>query len=205
MPMKRILIGAAGALVAWAMPWAANVARAADIRVVVTEVRERGIAKIPAVIRVEGNFGDAEADAFNDAAGGIRNATVYFNSPGGAVRSGVMLGRIIRARGFVTAVANRETCYSACALAWLAGKKRFIGYSAAVGFHAPHDKRGKRVTAAEVIVATYVRHLGLSDATAAYVLATDPKDLTFMTNELDGKAHGIQLTRLPIPAYQPLP
>jgi hypothetical protein len=209
--MKHILIGvvavpfALATLLAASAASTANAAHAADIKVVVTEVREHGITKIPAVIRVEGKFGDAEADAFNGAAGGIRNAIVYFNSPGGAVRSGVMLGRIIRARGFVTAVANRETCYSACALAWLAGKKRFIGYSAAVGFHAPHGKKWERIPAAEAIVAAYVRYLGFSDATASYVLAADPKDLNFMTNELDGNAHGIALTWLPIPTYTPLP
>ena len=203
--MKHILNGVVGALATLLAAGPAGAAQAAEIKVMVNEVREDGITKIPAVIRVEGKFGDAEDDAFNDAIDGIRNATIYFHSQGGAIRSGVMLGRIIRARGFHTAVANREICYSACALAWLAGKRRFIGYSAAVGFHAPHDKRGERVAAAEAIIATYVRHLGLSDATAAYVLATDPKDLTFMTNELDGKAHGIALTWISIPTYTPLP
>jgi hypothetical protein len=38
--------------------------------------------------------------------------------------------------------------------------------------------------------------MGLPDDFAPYVLEPGPKELNFLMNELDGRAHGIELTKL---------
>jgi hypothetical protein len=79
---------------------------------------------------------------------------VIFNSPGGSVRGGMQLGRLIRNYGLDTAVNNsifyydrmsadrtedmisREAqCASACTLAFLGGKRRTLGKGARFGLH----------------------------------------------------------------------
>jgi hypothetical protein len=46
---------------------------------------------------------------------------------------------VLRKKRFRTAVRDYQECSSACALAWLGGMQRFLGY-AMVGFHAPYTK-----------------------------------------------------------------
>ncbi len=49
---------------------------------------------------------------------------VLFGSGGGSLRAGLIIGEKIRQLGLETAVSYDTVCASACALAWLAGKKR---------------------------------------------------------------------------------
>jgi hypothetical protein len=73
---------------------------------------------------------------------------VCFNSPGGSLREGIRIGRVIRESGLGTAVGENAVCESACALAFMAGSQyvrgsrqmmpdRHIHSSARLGFHAP--------------------------------------------------------------------
>jgi hypothetical protein len=51
----------------------------------------------------------------------------------------------------------------------------------------------------------YLRDMGLPRRVAAYVLEPGPKDLNFLMSEDDGRAHGIELTKLSIREFVPLP
>ena len=75
-----------------------------------------------------------------------RMHTLSLAGPGGLVEPTLKLGRAVRAKGITTVVEAGRGCYSACALLFLAGDSRIVGYepkslfraSAKVGFHAPY-------------------------------------------------------------------
>lgn len=80
---------------------------------------------------------------------------LYLNSPGGALKAGLDIGRLVRRAGLTTAVeADRHVCDSACTLAFAGGVRRhyvngariFEGMTAmtGLGFH-PAWRRGNAV------------------------------------------------------------
>jgi hypothetical protein len=189
-------------IIAAALSLVSGAAHAVDVKVIIPET-----ATSPAVIDVTGRFEDNDDDnKLNTATVTIKRATIYLQSNGGSARGGTLLGVTIRRRGFDTAVANREACMSACAVAWLAGRKRFLGDWAQLGFHAPTNKTtGQRSAAVDAILGRYFTSMGVSEKGAAYLLAPRPWEMNYIVNERDGEAHGIKLIRMSIPEHVPLP
>jgi ClpP class serine protease len=56
----------------------------------------------------------------------VLGAVVFLSSPGGAVGTGINIGREIKARKFVTVVDKDQVCASMCGAIWLAGRIRFV-------------------------------------------------------------------------------
>ena len=75
-------------------------------------------------------------------------AVVIFNSDGGNVLAGILIGEEIFKKKLATQVRNGERCASACAIAWLGGTKRFMGSEARVGFHAAYNSETGRESGA---------------------------------------------------------
>jgi hypothetical protein len=109
----------------------------AEIKVVAPETDAH-----PAVVTVSGQFRRGDNLIFFDAVEKIHSATVYFDSPGGSTFAGIGIGEIIHERGFHTAVINYGKCTSACALAWLGGRERYLGGYAEIYFHHPFFAKG---------------------------------------------------------------
>jgi hypothetical protein len=209
--MKRFALATSVA----ATLFVATSAQAADINVVVPETAAHG-----AVVLVTGRIYDDDGKAFATVVAGINDATVYFVSGGGQLSSALTMGWTIRRKGFRTAVLDFQSCYSACALVWLAGTKRFAGYHASIGFHSAQEVLPKkrvvsdnfedlfslqRSEQANKHVANYLTgFLGLPRSAVGYVTEAAPDDLTILSVER-GKEHGIEFERISIPAYNPLP
>jgi hypothetical protein len=154
-------------------------ARAADVTLVAKET-----PKTPAIIYVKGRFEQLdEYKKFNAVVMPISKAIVFLRSPGGLMAVGVGIGMSIRDKGFTTAVADKERCTSACAIAWMGGTPRMMGSLAHIGFHAPFDRN----TLAETPSATnairgYLYKLGLSEAAAHYLTQPlGPKSAAWLT------------------------
>ena len=145
--MTRRIVVALAALLAATGAAGANSAHAANI---VVERPETPTS--PAVVSLTARIGDGDYAAFIAATQDMKKATVYFFSEGGKITDGLLIGQTIREKRFSTAIADRNTCLSACALAWLGGVKRYLGTFAAVGFHAPYDKTGQRTAQSEAAV-----------------------------------------------------
>jgi hypothetical protein len=63
-----------------------------------------------------------------------------------------------------------DNCASACALAWLAGVKRFMGPKARVGFHAAFNKSSRQETGmGNALVGAYLTKLGLPLKAVIYI------------------------------------
>jgi ATP-dependent protease ClpP protease subunit len=68
--------------------------------------------------------------------GGQRISEVYLDSPGGSLHAGMRIGMAMYAAKVGTVVNRGAECQSACALAFLAGKNRYIvGDEGNFGFH----------------------------------------------------------------------
>jgi hypothetical protein len=198
--MKRILTGVVGA---FATLLVASLAQAADIRVETPET-----ATSPAVVTVAGRFKEPDYRRFIDITAGIKRATVFFHSEGGWSPAAVMMAETIQSRGYNTAVANHQICYSACALAWLGGKKRFLGIPAELGFHRPYNYWNQGITKAQAeMFAAYLQRYRISESVVAKLLTPgrpNPQTImVFVRNDIDANSLGIEPTRTQIPKYVP--
>jgi hypothetical protein len=92
-------------------------------------------------------------------------------------------------------VAKDTYCASACALAWLAGTKRFMEPGARVGFHAAYeilDGLPKTSGRANAIVGAYLNQLGLNVEAIVYVSTAAPESMQWLTAE-DASQYGIDV------------
>jgi hypothetical protein len=148
-----------------------------------------GTMNHPALILIKGMFQPEEHTEniaeFSAIAGRLGKAVVFFESPGGSLGTGIGLGQIIRQRGFTTAVADYTKCTSACALAWLGGRERFMGKDARIGFHAASISRYYRDFSAKGTAAAknYLHHeVGVTDYSAiSYLTEAPPTAMNWLT------------------------
>jgi hypothetical protein len=107
----------------------ATSAQAAEIKVL---SQEDGVM-YPALVTIKGRLNKGDEETFRQTIGTIRSGIVFLESPGGSLAVGITIGLTIRKRKLQTAVADRMTCASACAIAWLGGTPRRMGEDARIG------------------------------------------------------------------------
>ena len=138
----------------------------------------------PAIILIKGQFmkDDFHKDVslFSAYAGYQKNAIVFLNSPGGQLQTALNIGLVTYQHGFSTAVADGTVCTSACALAWLGGKQRFIGKDARIGFHAARVGATLEISSVgNAMAGAYLSQVGISDfTTIAFVTQARPEAMT---------------------------
>jgi hypothetical protein len=128
----------------------------------------------------------------NDPALKGKPVIVELNSPGGKEYAGLMIGAIIRDHGYNTEVTADTYCTSICAEIWLGGVKRYASHTSRIGFHSMGEvtnvRTGKRSSTQVVkrsdkgndLVIGYHKLLGIDKAATAYLLAADPKEITWL-------------------------
>jgi ATP-dependent protease ClpP protease subunit len=129
-----------------------------------------------------------------------KNAIVFLDSPGGSMQTGLRIGRIIRAHGFMTVVADYTQCASTCALAWLGGKQRFMGQGAQIGFHAARtSERDYTISLkGDTIIKAYLREIGFNDlGSVSFMTSTPPNSIRWMS-QTDADAHGITVATMSV-------
>ena len=127
----------------------------------------------PARIVITGAMDWNVADQFIQKADAVSNAVVVFNSEGGDLLAGLIIGRTIHQKKFSTAVKQGELCTSVCALAWLAGVQRFLEPRARIGFRADPSETKASLEA-------YLNDIGLPAAAIAYIHAAPTDSLTWL-------------------------
>ena len=176
---------------------AVGFAQAAEISVVPPEQGR------PTVVLVKGTFDREDGDEFARKVAALTEAIVVFNSDGGNVIAGVMIGEEINNRKLSTLVPNNARCASACAIAWLGGTKRFMGPESRIGFHAAYDsKTGQESGAANAVIGAFLNKIGLPYSTIAYITQAAPTSMTWLRLD-EAIARGIQVTLLEAPAVKP--
>jgi hypothetical protein len=150
-----------------------------------------GTSDHPAIILIKGVFSKddkfADIATFQTIASAQKNgAVIFLDSQGGSTWSAMHIGKIIRKRGFSTAVANDAQCASSCALIWLAGKERFMGHATRLGFHAARapDKPNEPPavsSAGNAMVGAYMYEMGITDLkTIALLTSAQPQNMTWL-------------------------
>jgi hypothetical protein len=156
------------------------------------------------IIFVVGDLTLGDEKKFVNAALSSGNAIVVFQSPGGNLIAGIEIGKAIHLKGFSTFVPETVQCASACALAWLGGRVRYMSNTARVGFHAVYvDKGGQAAvsSAGNALVGAYLNQLGLPTSAIIYITNASPQGMQWL-NFTDAQNYGIDvrpfnLTALP--------
>jgi hypothetical protein len=122
-------------------------------------------------------------------------STVDISSPGGNLIAGMTLGRIFRAAGFDTDVgqsdptdktaAHSGQCFSACTLAFLGGRWRFVRSGSIYGVHRFYFKKstGQDSDAAQMISAgiiRYIREMGVDPDLFSEMTVAGRDDITLI-------------------------
>lgn len=106
--------------------------------------------------------------------------TVRLFSPGGNVRAAVEVAKIVRAHGLDTYV--ERSCASACTIAFLGGKNRFLAPGAWLGFHQASSKGVDPDRFNPFMRAAYAGE-GVPQAFIDHVLRTPPQSIWFPVRE----------------------
>jgi hypothetical protein len=173
---------------------ALTVAKAADI---VVKPLEGGSS----LIAIDGELELSDIESFRAKAEPlpVGRTTVEFRSKGGKLLAGIRIGAQIRAKKFNTVVPDGAQCASACALAWLAGARRFVGEQSNVGFHTAYIlKTGGPAESGpgNAILGAYLNQLGLSEDAILYITYAAPTSVHWMSLE-EAAEYGIAVAKLP--------
>jgi len=150
------------------------------------------------IILVEGEIVPGDYLRFMDVARDVRHGGVLLSSPGGTLKEGLDIGRVIRERGYSTGVLPDTMCASSCGLMWLAGAARFMAPSALVGFHAAYISTtdGARETGmGNALVGAYLTELGLPIEAVMFSTMVGPDQMSWLTIE-DARRVGIEVELL---------
>lgn len=147
---------------------------------------------------------DAEADKrfaeFLNANGPDQYSTVILNSPGGSPITAMKIGRMIRQRGFSVNIGKRGgssdsmvtygngQCYSACSLAYLGGRFRWMSDSARYGVHRFWFSEPVKdsVDIAQILsaaISTYVHEMGVSPQFNEVFVSAGKSEMTEPTRD----------------------
>jgi hypothetical protein len=149
------------------------------------------------IIAVTGHLLSGDEKKFIDVALPSQKALVVFQSPGGNLLAGIEIGKAIHLKGFATLVPDNVECASACALAWLGGRIRFLSDKGRVGFHAVYsDQDGQAAvsSAGNAIVGAHLNQLGLPVVAVVYITSAPPDGIQWLTIP-DAQRYGIEVQR----------
>ena len=132
-------------------------------------------------IIMSGEFVPEDLDRFVAASATARTAVVRFNSRGGHLQTGLLIGLTHTPKRLPTAVGPGSLCYSSCALAWLGGRTRLNDVSAKVGFHAAADAHHSYSPEGSEMMRAYARSLGLGSLAAIFLTDAPPDEMRFLT------------------------
>lgn len=118
--------------------------------------------------------------------GKIDSRTIAFNSPGGSLWEGVLMGRILRYRGFSTYVRPGEECVSACLFAFMGGEQRFVYPKGELGGHQFYGGNERSTSQGFTQFSTselfkFAREMGVSSEVIEISSSTSPDNMHVFT------------------------
>jgi hypothetical protein len=149
----------------------------------------------PDLIFIVGDFTLGDEKKFINVALNSTNAIVVFESPGGNLIASIEIGKAIHLKGFATFVPDTVQCSSACALAWLGGRVRYMSNTARVGFHAVYVENSGQAavsSAGNALVGAYLNQLGLPTSAIIYITGAPPQGMQWL-NFMDAQKYGIDV------------
>jgi hypothetical protein len=103
------------------------------------------------------------------------------SGPGGLVNEALDIGAQVQEHRFATMVSSQTECYSACALIWLAGPRRYLSPDSVIGVHAAFrtsdDDTAEESGVANARIGAFLNMIGLPLDAITYI-TTAPPDAT---------------------------
>lgn len=143
-----------------------------------------------AQIIIQGEIQRGDGAKFYREARKYPRASVVLDSPGGDVREALSIGAEIAIRGYATYVGPGEVgCYSACALIWVSGARRYMTPDAVIGVHAAYKviagPKGKvqpqESGAANAQIGAFLNELGLTSNAIHFFTVAGPNEFNYLT------------------------
>jgi len=142
-----------------------------------------------AQIMVRGPIEEGDATRFSEISDTVTRATVLLESPGGSVRDALSIGADIVQKGYATLAGFGDGCFSACALVWVSGVRRYMVPDGLIGVHAAYSlvygKDGsveKRESGyANAQIGGFLNELGLTAEAIGFFTIAGPDELQFLT------------------------
>jgi len=132
------------------------------------------------IIMMTGEVTEGDAQRFEDVVaslGGV-HATLNVSGPGGRVNEALDIGAQVQQHRFATMVSSETECYSACALIWLAGSRRYLSPDSAIGVHAAFQTRedGTQMESgvANARIGAFLNMIGLPLDAITYITTAPP-------------------------------
>lgn len=148
------------------------------------------------LVTFRGPINNGDAEKFLKATEGLTKVNVLLESPGGLVKEALEIGATIRTRGYSTLVApGTDGCYSACALIWVSGARRYMAPDSVIGFHAAYVKENgeyKESGVGNAEIGAYLTTLGLRIEAIRFFTTAGPNE--FLTlSPADARALGVEI------------
>lgn len=145
----------------------------------------------PTALLVSGVMGPGSYDEFRAAVMRTTPELVVLDGPGGILGEALLIGEEIRRRKLNTMVGPNRSCASACAIAFLSGRVKYLGTGGAVGLHSASFADGRADPEATEIMAAYLRGIGVPNATLRRMARTAPNEIRWLTRA-EQRAMGIK-------------
>lgn len=172
--------------------WAASDVSAASFET----LRAPGFENVIIIMTGEVTEGDAQrfADIVATLAGA--HATLNVSGPGGLVNEALDIGAQVQEHRFATMVSSQTECYSACALIWLAGPRRYLSADSVIGVHAAfrtsEDETQEESGAANASIGAFLNTIGLPLDAIIYI-TTAPPNTTLPITPMIARSLGIEV------------
>lgn len=141
----------------------------------------------PDFVTLKGEIELGDGEKFRDIIGDSPKVTVILESPGGIVKDALEIGAEIRIRNYATMVSADTGCYSACALIWVAGARRYMDPSSKIGFHAVYREEAGELRESgmgNAEVGSFLTHLGLRVEAIRYFTLAGPKEFLLLSPDM---------------------
>lgn len=114
---------------------------------------------------------------------------LFLNSTGGDLDAAIKIGRIIRAHKATTMVPKNTSCYSSCALIYIAGVNRMN--AGVVGLHRPYitgnpsSTERIKVSVPKMLsdISKYVEEMGITNSFTEIMINTPPESMQLFYND----------------------
>ena len=138
-------------------------------------------------VTLKGRIELGDGEKFRETIGNSPKVTVILESPGGKMKDALEIGAEIRLRNYATMGPADTGCYSACALIWVAGARRYIDATSKIGFHAVYREEAGELRESgmgNAEVGSFLTHLGLRVEAIRYFTFAGPKDFLLLSPDM---------------------
>lgn len=135
----------------------------------------------PEALLISGVIGPGSYDEFRAALMYSSPKLVVLDGPGGILGEALMIGEEVRRRNLSTLVGPNRSCASACAIVFLSGRVKYMASGAAVGLHSASFADGRADPEATEVMASYLRGVGVPNATLKRMARTAPSDIRWLS------------------------